>query len=125
MSVAAAHPTAPLVTTRLSPDPCRLASPRSTDIAGVPEMLDDGVEGFLFAPGDAATAIRAMHAVSSDPSLRSRMAEAGRRRFSRQFDLEIMVEQYRQLLLRVAPPTLLVDMDGVAVDWDRGFEARW
>ena len=50
----------------------------------MPEMLDDGVEGFLFAPGDAATAIRAMHAVSSDPSLRSRMAEAGRRRFSRQ-----------------------------------------
>ena len=57
-----------------------------------------------------------MHAVSSYTSLRSRMAEAGRHRFSRQFDVNILVEQYRQLLLRVAPPTLLVDMDGVAFD---------
>jgi hypothetical protein len=41
------------------------------------------------------------------------------------FDLDIMVERYRELLLRVAPPVLLLDMDGALVDWDAGFRARW
>ena len=36
------------------------------------------------------------------------------------FDLDIMVEKYRELLLQVAPPLILVDMDGCLVDWDQG-----
>ena len=31
-----------------------------------------------------------------------------------------MVEKYRELLLQVAPPLILVDMDGCLVDWDQG-----
>ena len=36
-----------------------------------------------------------------------------------------MVEKYRELLLRVAPPVILLDMDGALVDWDAGFRERW
>ncbi len=41
------------------------------------------------------------------------------------FDLDIMVCKYRQLLLSVAPPIILVDMDGTLVDWDKGFRQEW
>merc|ERR1719201_1406352 len=32
-----------------------------------------------------------------------------------------MVSNYRQLLFSVAPAVVLIDMDGVLADWDRGF----
>lgn len=36
-----------------------------------------------------------------------------------------MINHYRNLLQQVAPPTILVDMDGVIVDWDKGFLKCW
>ena len=36
----------------------------------------------------------------------------------------LQVEKYRELLLQVAPPLILVDMDGVLVDWDQGRVGR-
>ena len=38
--------------------------------------------------------------------------------------LSLQVEKYRELLLQVAPPLILVDMDGVLVDWDQGRVGR-
>lgn len=60
-----------------------------------------------------------MRAVFKDDSLRREMGRAARRRFQMKFELESMAVAYRQLLLRVAPPTILLDMDGTVVDWDR------
>lgn len=97
----------------------------STNIAGIPEMLTDGVEGFLFAPGDNNKAIASMTKIVSDHQLRHNMGLAGAARFASVFDLEIMVENYRKLMLKVAPPVLLLDMDGTIVDWDAGFRALW
>jgi hypothetical protein len=36
-----------------------------------------------------------------------------------------MVEKYRELMLQIAPPIILLDMDGALVDWDSGFRAKW
>jgi hypothetical protein len=36
-----------------------------------------------------------------------------------------MVEKYRELMLHIAPPIILLDMDGALVDWDSGFRAKW
>jgi hypothetical protein len=38
--------------------------------------------------------------------------------------LNEQIENYRQLLFEVAPPIVLVDMDGVLVDWDSGTYSR-
>lgn len=97
----------------------------STNIAGIPEMLTDGIEGFLFAPGDSKTAITGMNEVVNDPVLCRLMGLAGAVRFASVFDLEIMVENYRELMFKVAPPVLLLDMDGTIVDWDAGFRDLW
>jgi 5'(3')-deoxyribonucleotidase len=97
----------------------------STNIAGIPEMLTDGEEGFLFAPFDDIAALECMRIITEDPLLRENMGRRAIERFSARFDLDIMVEKYRQLLLAVAPPVILVDMDGVLVDWDSGFLTAW
>eukprot|EP00599_Poterioochromonas_sp_BG-1_P008745 CAMPEP_0173153570 /NCGR_PEP_ID=MMETSP1105-20130129/12939_1 /TAXON_ID=2985 /ORGANISM="Ochromonas sp., Strain BG-1" /LENGTH=635 /DNA_ID=CAMNT_0014069531 /DNA_START=1 /DNA_END=1908 /DNA_ORIENTATION=- len=97
----------------------------STNIAGIKEMYHDGVEGFHFSPGDKKKALKAMKRVYQDDKLRHQMGIQGRARFETTFDLSIMVESYRQIVLAVAPPVILIDMDGVLVDWDKGFLEEW
>lgn len=97
----------------------------STNIAGIPEMMTDGVEGFMFSPNDSDAALQRLTQLSDDPELCKTMGSAGKVRFASTFDLDIMVDKYRQLLLAVAPPIILVDMDGTLVDWDQGFRSIW
>jgi glycosyltransferase involved in cell wall biosynthesis len=96
----------------------------STDIAGIREIYTDGEEGFLFSPSDEKKAIESMEIIYSDESLRKKMSINARNRYEIMFDLDVMVEQYRELILSVAPPVILLDM-GVLVDWDKGFQLKW
>lgn len=50
----------------------------ATRVAGVPELVEDGVSGLLTAPGDAAGLADALAALIADPERRRRMGEAGR-----------------------------------------------
>jgi len=97
----------------------------ATNIAGIPEMIRHGYEGFLVDPGDDAVAVDCMHQLATNSDLRYKMGTAGKARFAELFDLNIMVDRYRQLIFEVAPPVVLVDMDGTIVDWDAGFRAAW
>lgn len=97
----------------------------STNIAGIKEMYVDGEEGYLFSPEDRIKALFGLEKLYSDESLRMQMGKNARARFESTFDLDIMVDQYRDLINAVAPPTILIDMDGVIVDWDKGFMEKW
>ena len=97
----------------------------STNVAGIPEMIRHGIEGFLVEPGEDQKAIGHMEELMQNPNMRKEMGKAGMKRFSECFDLNIMVDRYRRLIYEVAPPTILVDMDGTLVDWDSGFIAAW
>jgi glycosyltransferase involved in cell wall biosynthesis len=97
----------------------------STDIAGIREIYTDGEEGFLFSPADEKKAIESMERIYCDEGLRKKMSINARNRYEIMFDLDVMVEQYRELILSVAPPVILLDMDGVLVDWDKGFLSKW
>jgi hypothetical protein len=95
-------------------------------VGGIAEMVSHGVEGFLFAPFDTASALACMERVyCMQPALRAQMSSAARARYERQFTCLAMVRRYRQVLCEVAPPVILVDMDGTLVDWDRGFYKVW
>jgi glycosyltransferase involved in cell wall biosynthesis len=53
----------------------------STYVAGIPELVRDGVEGWLFEAGSTAAAARAMRAcLAATPEVLSAMGEAGRAR---------------------------------------------
>jgi 5'-nucleotidase len=97
----------------------------STNIAGIPEMFTHGVEGFQFKPFDDESALTSMKSLYDSPLLRKQMGCAGKVRYAEMFDLDGMVDRYRQVLFDVAAPVVLLDMDGTIVDWDQGFLNQW
>merc|ERR1712187_993927 len=101
----------------------------TTGIAGIPEMVDNGSEGFVCAEEDTPSCIaewaQRMDELASSASIREQMGQAGLRRYQRQFRLDHMVSQYKSVALRLAKPVVLVDMDGCLVDWDKGFLNAW
>ena len=97
----------------------------TSDIAGIPEMLIDGVHGLLVSPDDEDGFVKALDRMASDPDARKRMGKASRLHALQKFTLDRMVKDYARLCRTLAPVTILVDMDGVIVDWDRGFMNEW
>jgi glycosyltransferase involved in cell wall biosynthesis len=77
---------------------------------GIPEMVRDGEEGLLVAPGDAAALAAALGRVLEDAALRARLGAAARRRVDEAFPVDRMVDEtiavYREALAergRAAP----------------------
>ncbi len=59
----------------------------ATRVGGVDELVDDGVDGVLVAPGDAADLANAVSRLLGDPGLRTRMGESGRKKAAERFTL--------------------------------------
>ena len=59
----------------------------TTRIAGVSELVEDGVSGYLVPPSDSAPLARAIAALLDDPALRARFGAAGRATVEREFDV--------------------------------------
>lgn len=55
-------------------------------IAGVPELLEDGVTGFTVQPGDGEGLVAAIAELLEDPEQRREMGEAGRAKVQAEFD---------------------------------------
>ena len=56
-------------------------------IAGVQELVEDGVTGLTVPPGDIVTLSDRMARLMSDPDLSARMGEAGRKAVEREHDI--------------------------------------
>ena len=56
-----------------------------TRTGGVPELVDDGVDGLLVPPGDVEGLVRAMSQVMSDGDLRARLGRAARQKIVSSF----------------------------------------
>lgn len=69
--------------------------------------------------------VRALHKLADDPTLRKKMGKAGVKRAAQQHSSRAMVASYRALGRKMTPPQVLLDMDGVLVDWDKGFLEKW
>jgi L-malate glycosyltransferase len=69
----------------------------ATNAGGTPEVVDEGVTGFLVPPRDPALMAERIHRLLSDPGLRSKMAAASRERFERLFAAERMVREHEAL----------------------------
>jgi len=101
----------------------------TTDIAGIPEMFTHGVHGFAYPPDDKAPFIKALAQIGATDAdgqrVRLQMGAAARKHSMDTFTNAGMVSAYRAAGLLMAAPVVLVDMDGVLVDWDRGFASEW
>jgi L-malate glycosyltransferase len=61
-------------------------------VGGLPELIEDGVNGRLIKPGDISGFARAAAALIRDPALRARLAKAAARR-ARDFTDDLMTER--------------------------------
>lgn len=71
----------------------------STRISGIPELIEDGVDGLLVPPGDARALADALQRVLEEPELAGSLALAGRHKVERRFDLAANTSRMRSLLL--------------------------
>jgi glycosyltransferase involved in cell wall biosynthesis len=73
----------------------------ATQVGGNPEIVVNGETGLLTAAGEEHAFSEAMLRIYRDPQLRSKLAEAGLKRFEDQFSVEKMTKQYVHLYHRV------------------------
>ncbi len=59
----------------------------STRIMGIPELIDDGSDGLLIAPGRSDELVAALTRMARDPELRAALGERGREKVKREFDV--------------------------------------
>jgi sugar transferase (PEP-CTERM/EpsH1 system associated) len=78
----------------------------ATSAGGNREIVEDGVSGFLFAPGDVEKLTCLLDHLAQNPDLRLRFGQAARRRVESDFSLRRMIEQYSELYQELARPRL-------------------
>ena len=60
----------------------------SSKISGIPELIEDGINGFLTEPGDVSAIAEKMEKLLSDDSLRIKMGEEARKKINEEFNVE-------------------------------------
>ena len=69
----------------------------ATNVGGNPEVVTDGVTGFLVPPKEPERMAEAIIRILSDRDMAKRMGEAGRKRVEEKFSLERMVKEYQEI----------------------------
>ena len=74
----------------------------ATRVGGVPDVVDDGEDGFLVDVGDIQALAERLEQLARDPGLRARMGKVGRERVVPRYRVERLVDDvdtlYRELL---------------------------
>ncbi len=75
-----------------------------TNIGGIPEVIEDGVNGYLVPPRDSNALAEKLEILIKDKQERERMGVEGRKKFQERFDARIMIskieELYKLLLMK-------------------------
>ena len=87
----------------------------ATETGGIPEIVEDGVNGRLVPPRDARALARAIVDALKDEPLRNRMGAAGLARVNERFTVERMVAETVSVYARVARTGHAVDTESPPV----------
>lgn len=74
----------------------------STPVGGVPQVIEDGADGFLFPVDDEKRLSEIIEQLLDSPALRMRIGLAGRAKIAERFDIEVGVGQLVDLYERIA-----------------------
>jgi glycosyltransferase involved in cell wall biosynthesis len=69
----------------------------TTRVSGIPELVEDGVNGLLVDPDDPDALAEALLRVHRDEALRARLAAAGEATVRERFDGEVLAERLAAL----------------------------
>ncbi|MCL6592019.1 MAG: glycosyltransferase [Firmicutes bacterium] len=76
----------------------------ATTVGGIPEVVEDGVNGLLVPPGDIPALASALERLIGDPLMQDRLGKQARKTYEREFTAEHMVAQteevYREILYK-------------------------
>jgi glycosyltransferase involved in cell wall biosynthesis len=84
----------------------------ATRVGGIPELIEDGVNGLLVPPRDQRRMAEALVRLLADRALRQRMGDAGAARLRERFTLERMVRETAAVYARVAGRRRAADSSG-------------
>jgi glycosyltransferase involved in cell wall biosynthesis len=70
----------------------------TTDVAGIPDLVEDGRNGLLGPERDPQWTAQALQQLAADPALRARLGAAARRTVEERFDLDVTVRTLATLL---------------------------
>jgi glycosyltransferase involved in cell wall biosynthesis len=80
----------------------------ATRVGGVPDVVSDGEDGFLVAPGAVGELADRLAQLARDPELRARMGAAGRERMQTRYTVDRLIDDmdalYRDLLAKKGLP---------------------
>lgn len=74
-----------------------------TDTGGNPEIIDDGVNGYLVGVGDVTSLAHRLEALINDPDRRLAMGRLNKAQMAKRYSLESMLNQYIHLYHQVEP----------------------
>jgi glycosyltransferase involved in cell wall biosynthesis len=74
----------------------------ATRITGIPELVEDGVSGFLVAPGSVEQLVGALERLAASPELREQMGLAGRQKVVEAFDARRCAGQVADIFKSIA-----------------------
>ncbi len=80
----------------------------STPVSGIPELIEDGVNGLLVPPGDSAALSAALRRLIEDEGLGQRLSAAARAKVCREFDAWTTTRRLRDLFLATLQPQGMV-----------------
>lgn len=69
----------------------------ATTVGGIPEAVEDGVNGFLIQPGDTKTLAERIDLLASYKDLREKMGRAGYDIAKEKFDIKIIINQLQDI----------------------------
>jgi len=75
--------------------------PIATAVGGTPEVVEQGVNGLLVPPGDAAALAGALADLLTDPALRARLGEAARQTVVERYSLAAVADRYLEFYHRL------------------------
>ena len=87
----------------------------AAELSGIPELVEDGVTGLLFPPGDDAALAERLARVLSDGALARRLGAAAARRVRERFALRATTSELLALLDSANPP-----LAGQPAEWIAG-----
>lgn len=77
----------------------------ATAVGGVPEVIEDGIQGFLVNPGDVGMLTQRLRQLIVDSELRRRMGVAGRERVAAEFSVTMQSQRYQQVFEKLCHPS--------------------
>jgi len=69
----------------------------ATDVGGIPDVIDDGVNGLLIPSQDVSAMVKALQLLSKNYLVRCRLATAGRQRIIESYSRDIICGRYLQI----------------------------